>query len=207
MFEKGLAYESYEPINWCPTCQTGLANEDLEDGKCERCSTVVEKKPMRQWVLKITDYADRMLADLDALDWPASIKESQKNWIGRSEGAEIIFNIQDSIFNIPIFTTRPDTLFGATYVVLAPEHRFIDEIKGEVSNWNEVSMYRDESRARTEIERTAEGHEKTGVQLKGVLAINPANGEELPVFCSRLCTYALWHRRSDGSPGARRTRF
>ncbi len=190
MFEKGLAYESYEPINWCPSCQTGLANEDLEDGKCERCSTVIEKKPMRQWVLRITDYADRMLTDIDKLDWPTSIKESQKNWIGRSEGAEIIFNIKDSIFNIPIFTTRPDTLFGATYVVLAPELKLIDELKSEISNWNEVLTYREEAKARTEIERTAEGREKTGVRLEGVSAINPANGEELPVY---VADYVLAH--------------
>ncbi len=190
MFEKGLAYESYEPINWCPSCQTGLANEDLEDGKCERCSTVIEKKPMRQWVLRITDYADRMLADIDKLDWPTSIKESQKNWIGRSEGAEIIFNIKYSILKIPIFTTRPDTLFGATYVVLAPELKLIDELKSEISNWNDVALYREETKARTEIERTAEGREKTGVELKGVSAINPANGEELPVY---VADYVLAH--------------
>ncbi len=190
MFEKGLAYESYEPINWCPTDQTGLANEDVEDGKCERCGTVVEKKPMRQWVLKITDYADRMLADIDKLDWPTSIKESQKNWIGRSEGAEIIFNIKDSIFNILVFTTRPDTLFGATYVVLAPEHKLIDELKGEISNWKEVVTYRDETKACTEMERTAVGKEKTGVRLDSVFAVNPANGEELPVY---VADYVLAH--------------
>ncbi len=190
MFEKGLAYESYEPINWCPSCQTGLANEDLEDGKCERCSTVIEKKPMRQWVLRITDYADRMLADIDKLDWPTSIKESQKNWIGRSEGAEIIFNIKDSKFNIPIFTTRPDTLFGATYVVLAPEHKLLDELKNEISNWSEVLVYCEEAKARTEIERTSEGREKTGVRLEGILTINPANGEELPVY---VADYVLAH--------------
>ena len=182
MFERGLAYESYEPINWCPTCQTGLANEDLEDGKCERCDTPVEKKPMRQWVLRITDYADRMLADLDALDWPTSIKESQKNWIGRSEGAEIDFVVESSDKIITVFTTRPDTLFGATYCVLAPENKLVDELKGSILNFNEVEKYRTETKARTEIERTAEGREKTGVQLEGVFAINPANNEKLPVF-------------------------
>jgi len=174
MFEKGLAYESYEPINWCPTCQTGLANEDLEDGKCERCETVVEKKPMRQWVLRITDYADRMLADIDALDWPTSIKESQKNWIGRSEGAEIDFSIEGSEKKITVFTTRPDTLFGATYVVLAPENKLLDEIRGDISNWSEVATYRDETKKQSEIERTAAGREKTGVRLEGVQAINPS---------------------------------
>ncbi|HAT68365.1 MAG TPA: leucine--tRNA ligase [Candidatus Yonathbacteria bacterium] len=190
MFEKGLAYESYEPINWCPTCQTGLANEDLEDGKCERCETVVEKKPMRQWVLRITDYADRMLADIDALDWPTSIKESQKNWIGRSEGAEIDFSIEGSEKKITVFTTRPDTLFGATYVVLAPENKLLDEIRGDISNWSEVATYRDETKKQSEIERTAAGREKTGVRLEGVQAINPANGGKLPVF---VADYVLGH--------------
>ncbi|MCK9345222.1 MAG: leucine--tRNA ligase [Candidatus Pacebacteria bacterium] len=184
MFEKGLAYESYEPINWCPTCQTGLANEDLEDGKCERCDTPVEKKPMRQWVLRITQYADRMLEDLDALNWPASIKESQKNWIGRSEGAEIDFKIENSDKTITVFTTRPDTLFGATYVVLAPENKLIDELASSISNMSDVLAYREDAKSRTEIERTAEGKEKTGVKLEGVLAINPANDEKIPVFAA-----------------------
>ena len=190
MFEKGLAYESYEPINWCPTCQTGLANEDLEDGKCERCETVVEKKPMRQWVLRITGYADRMLADIDALDWPTSIKESQKNWIGRSEGAEIDFSIEGSEKKITVFTTRPDTLFGATYVVLAPEHKLLDELKDSIANWSGVSIYRNEAKKQSEIERTAAGREKTGVLLEGVEAVNPANGDKLPVF---VADYVLGH--------------
>ena len=190
MFEKGLAYESYEPINWCPTCQTGLANEDLEDGKCERCETVVEKKPMRQWVLRITEYADRMLADIDALDWPTSIKESQKNWIGRSEGAEIDFVIEGSEKKITVFTTRPDTLFGATYVVLAPEHKLLDELKDSVANWNDVATYREDTKKQSEIERTAAGREKTGVRLEGVQAVNPANGDKLPVF---VADYVLGH--------------
>ncbi|MBI5798875.1 MAG: leucine--tRNA ligase [Candidatus Yonathbacteria bacterium] len=190
MFEKGLAYESYEPINWCPTCQTGLANEDLENGACERCGTPVEKKPMRQWVFRITNYADRMLEGLEKLDWPTSIKESQKNWIGRSEGAEIDFKIEGTEKLITVFTTRPDTLFGATYCVLAPEHKLLDELKNSVSNWGEVEKYRTETKARTEIERTAEGREKTGVKLDGVSVINPANNEELPVF---VADYVLGH--------------
>ncbi|KKU82168.1 MAG: Leucine-tRNA ligase [Parcubacteria group bacterium GW2011_GWA1_47_8] len=182
MFEKGLAYESYEPINWCPSCQTGLANEDLEDGKCERCGTLVEKKPMRQWVIRITKYADRMLNDLDKLDWPTSIKESQRNWIGRSEGAEIDFKIGGSGKVTTVFTTRPDTLFGATYCVLAPEHKLIDELKESITNLSEVEGYREETKIRTEIERTAEGREKTGVKCEGISVVNPANGEELPLY-------------------------
>lgn len=180
LFKKGLAYESNEPINWCPSCKTGLANEDLEDGRCERCGSEVEKKPMRQWVLKITDYADRLLKDIEDLDWPDSIKESQKNWIGRSEGSEIDFKVNDK--EIKVFTTRPDTLFGTTYVVLAPEHKLIHELEDKVENLDEVRKYIKESRKKSEIERTAEDKEKTGVELKGIRAINPANKEEIPVW-------------------------
>ncbi|HYC83494.1 MAG TPA: leucine--tRNA ligase [Candidatus Paceibacterota bacterium] len=182
LLKKGLAYESYEPINWCPSCQTGLANEDLEDGKCERCKSVVEKKPMRQWVLKITDYADRLLKDLDNLDWPESVKESQRNWIGRSEGAELEFSIKDREEKIRVFTTRPDTLFGATYVVLAPENPLIESLKEDIPNWKEVKKYLDKAKAASDIDRSAEGREKTGVCLEGVAAINPANQEELPIY-------------------------
>jgi len=190
LLEKGLAYESFEPVNWCPTCQTGLANEDLDGTKCERCGTEVEKRPMRQWVLKITDYADRLIADLDGLNWPEHVKEAQRNWIGRSEGAIIKFLISNSEFLIDVFTTRPDTLFGATYVVLAPEHETVDKLKEKISNWGEVLAYRAEMKTKTEIERTAEGKEKTGVRLEGVVAINPVNNEELPIF---IADYVLAH--------------
>ncbi|MBP9771536.1 MAG: leucine--tRNA ligase, partial [Candidatus Pacebacteria bacterium] len=195
LYEKGLAFESHEPINWCPSCQTGLANEDLEDGKCERCGSVVEKRPMRQWVLRITDYAERLLADLDTLTgWPEHIKESQRNWIGKSEGAVIKFQIpnaklQTSSNNqnpneesvIEVFTTRPDTLYGATYVVLAPEHKLIPELAESASNTSEIFAYVQESKNKPEIERSAEGREKTGVKIEGVMAINPATQEEIPV--------------------------
>ncbi len=180
MFKKGLAYESYEPINWCPSCKTGLANEDLENGKCERCGSEIEQKPMRQWVLRITNYAERLLKDLDLLDWPEFIKESQYNWIGKSEGAEIEFKVGNLI--IKVFTTRPDTLFGATYCVLAPEHKLVDKLKNQIKNWVEIEKYRKEIAKKTEIERTAEGKEKTGVELKGVKAINPVNNEEIPIY-------------------------
>ena len=190
LFKKGLAYESYEPINWCPSCQTGLANEDVEEGLCERCGSVVEKKPMRQWVLRITKYADRLLKDLDDLDWPESIKESQRNWIGRSEGAEIDFQIPNSRFSIKVFTTRPDTLFGATYMVLAPEHEMVQKLKSEIRDWKEVDAYIKKTKEKTEIERTAEGKEKTGVELKGIKAINPATKKEIPVF---IADYVLAH--------------
>jgi len=182
LYEKGLAYESYEPINWCPSCKTGLANEDVEDGHCERCGTAVEKKPMRQWVLKITDYADRLLADLDTLDWPTHIKESQRNWIGRSEGAEIEFAIKNHSSKIKVFTTRPDTLFGVTYVVLAPENELVEKLLKNIKNEGEVIKYIAHARMMTAIERTDAKKDKTGVRLDGVMAINPVNKEEVPVF-------------------------
>ncbi len=206
MWKKGLAYESFEPINWCPSCKTGLANEDVEDGRCERCGTPVEKKPLRQWVLKITDYAERLLADLDIfdndkplLDWPASIVKSQKDWIGKSEGALLKFELKidgvkisgaksDHIKNIEVFTTRPDTLFGVTYVVLAPEHKLVSELLNNavsnnlITNRKEVESYITRTKTETEIERTDAQKEKTGVELKGVKAVNPVNGEEVPVW-------------------------
>jgi len=195
LLEKGLAYESYEPINWCPGCQTGLANEDLEsDGTCERCGSVVEKRPMRQWVLKITDYADRMLEDLETLtEWPEHIKEAQRNWIGRSEGAEIDFKLTIDR-KITVFTTRPDTIFGATYLVVAPELilELIPELISSeiVTNKDEVLEYVKGTAKKTEVDRTNAEKEKTGVEVKGVKAINPANGKEIPVFIS---DYVLSH--------------
>jgi len=196
MFEKGLAYESYEPINFCPSCLTGLANEDVEDGKCERCGTPVVKKPMRQWVLKITDYAERMLEDLKEMKgWPEHIKEVQRNWIGKSEGTTIKFEIrstksetnskfqiQNSKQFIEVFTTRIDTIFGVTYLVLAPEHSIIKNLKLKIENFDEVSKYIEEAKNKSELQRTDLTKDKTGVELKGIKAINPANGEELPVW-------------------------
>lgn len=188
LLEKGLAYESHEPINWCPGCQTGLANEDLEsDGTCERCGSVVEKRPMRQWVLKITAYADRMLEDLNTLDWPEHIKEAQRNWIGRSEGAEIDFKLTSGE-TVSVFTTRPDTLFGATYLVLSPEHELV--VKLTIENQAEAFAYVQSAKQKSEIDRTNAEKEKTGVELKGVKAINPGNGEEIPVF---IADYVLAH--------------
>jgi leucyl-tRNA synthetase len=184
MFKKGLAFESYEPINWCPSCKTGLSNEDLEDGKCERCGTVVEKKPMRQWVLKITKYADRLIEDLKDLNWAENIKDAQRNWIGRSEGAELEFQIVNSDKKIKVFTTRADTLFGVTYVVLAPEAKLVQELKSQIKNWSEIEKYIVDSKAKTEIERTAVNKTKTGVELKGVFVINPTTSEKVPVWIS-----------------------
>jgi leucyl-tRNA synthetase len=183
MFKKGLAFESYEPINWCPSCKTGLANEDLENGHCERCGTLVIQKPLRQWVLRITDYADRLLDDLEKLpEWENSIKEMQRNWIGRSEGSEIDFTISGTDKKIKVFTTRVDTIFGCTYVVVAPENNLVTELKDKISNWSEVDKYIEECKNKTDLERTDLNYEKTGAWLKGIKAINPFNGEEVEVF-------------------------
>jgi len=193
LFKKGLAYQSHEPINWCPSCQTGLANEDLEGGKCERCGSEVEQKPMRQWVLKIREYADRLLDDLEKLpEWDSSIKEMQKNWIGRSEGARVKFELVLAGDNrageepkeVEVFTTRPDTLFGATYFVLAPEHPIIKSQISNIKNQKEVEEYIDKAKNKTELERTDLAKEKTGVRLKGVYAVNPVNNERIPVFAA-----------------------
>lgn len=182
LFKNNLVYQKETNVNWCKKCKTVLANEQVLVGKCERCESDVIKKEMKQWSIRITDYADRLIDDLDELDWPESIKESQKNWIGRSEGAEIEFNIKDSEHKIKVFTTRPDTLFGVTYMVIAPEHELLKKLKSKIKNWGEVQDYIDSSKKKTEIERTTEDKDKTGVRLKGVKAINPANKEEIPVF-------------------------
>ncbi|MBI4121271.1 MAG: leucine--tRNA ligase [Parcubacteria group bacterium] len=190
LFKKGLAYESNEPINWCPSCKTGLAFEDLEGGKCERCGSDVEQRPIRQWVLKIREYADRLLEDLSELEWPEHIKESQRNWIGRSEGALLRFEVAGgSEQYIEVFTTRPDTLFGATYMVLAPEHSLVSDLQPKISNWNEVQKYKEEARKKTDLERMEE-RTKTGVELKGVRAVNPATKEEIPIW---VADYVLAH--------------
>jgi len=177
-----LAYESFEPINWCPSCKTGLANEDLEGDKCERCGSTIEKKPMRQWVLKIREYADRLLKDIDDLDWPESIKESQRNWIGRSEGSEITFKIKDHSEEINVFTTRTDTLFGVTYVVLSPEHKLVSILSEKAKNSAEITNYVKEASIKSDADRSAEDKVKTGVKIDGVVAINPANNQEIPIF-------------------------
>ncbi len=184
MFEKGLAYESEEPVNWCPNCETVLANEDLEHGLCERCGTQVVQKKMRQWVLKMTEYADRLLYDLDSseLNWEDSIIEQQKNWIGRSEGTQFALKIKDSEEGIEVYTTRLDTVFGVTYSVVAPEHPIVAKIKDKIENYSEVEAYQIQAQNKTELERTELQKEKTGVELKGIKAINPFNDETVPVF-------------------------
>jgi leucyl-tRNA synthetase len=203
LFERGLAYEAEAPINFCPKDKTGLANEEVVDGKCDRCGTVVERRMLRQWMLKITAYAERLLSGLDELSWPERIKEMQRNWIGRSEGAEVLFEIvphgesnaeRGKPYDLWVFTTRPDTLFGATYVVLAPEHPFIEGAlqnpQSPILNLNDVRSYVEKAKQKSELERQGGESEKSGVRLEGVVAINPVNDAKLPVF---VADYVLGH--------------
>ncbi|MCH7530018.1 leucine--tRNA ligase [Patescibacteria group bacterium] len=190
LFKKGLAYKATMPINWCIDCKTGLANEEVVDEVCERCGGPTEIQEKEQWMLEITKYADRLDSDLDKVDYWEPIKIQQRNWIGKSEGYEINFGIKGKDENIKIFTTRPDTLYGATYMVLSPEHPLIGTFKLEIENLEEVKTYIKNSKQRSDIERTAEGKEKTGVEIKGIKAINPANKEEIPVF---IADYVLYH--------------
>lgn len=181
LFEKGLAYEVDAPINWCPKDKTGLANEEVINGKCERCGAPVEQKKLRQWVLKITAYADRLLEDLKLVNWPQKVKTMQENWIGKSEGALIEFAIGNSRLAIQVFTTRPDTLFGATFVVLAPEHPLLAIRELPIANRNQVEEYIEQAKHKLEEDRMI-AKEKTGIELKGIKAINPATKKEIPLF-------------------------
>ncbi len=180
LFKKGLAYESQTPINWCPSCLTGLANEEVKDGKCDRCSTTVTRKNIRQWILKITAYAERLLEDLEGLDWPESVKLMQKNWIGKSEGAEVSFKIDGFDDELLIYTTRPDTLFGATYMVLSPEHPLISKLTTSEQK-TAVETYIDQAAKKSDLERTDLAKDKTGV-FSGSYAINPVNGAKIPIW-------------------------
>ncbi|MDN4072533.1 leucine--tRNA ligase [Fictibacillus terranigra] len=189
LYKKGLAYVDEVPVNWCEALGTVLANEEVIDGKSERGGHPVVRKPMRQWMLKITAYADRLLEDLEELDWPESLKEMQRNWIGRSEGAEVHFDIDGHDKQVTVFTTRPDTLFGATYLVLAPEHSFVNEITTEEQR-EAVDQYKKDVATKSDLERTELAKEKTGV-FTGAYAINPVNGEKVPVWIADyvLATY------------------
>lgn len=184
LFKAGLAYRKKQAVNWCPKDQTVLADEQVEGGKCERCGAVVEKRELEQWFFRITNYAERLLQNTEKLDWTEKVRIAQRNWIGKSEGAEIDFRISNSQQSIKVFTTRPDTLFGATYLVLAPEHPFLSAAidKGIVKNGEEVWEYMKAAKAKSEEERVAENKEKTGVEVKGLKAVNPATGEEIPVW-------------------------
>ncbi|MEA3449913.1 MAG: leucine--tRNA ligase [Patescibacteria group bacterium] len=181
LFEKDLAYQKEALLNWCPSCQTVLADEQIEDGICERCNAQPEKKTMKQWFFRITAYADKMLEGLEDMDWSEITKAAQKNWIGKSEGAEVEFRIKNLESRIKVFTTRPDTLFGVTYMVLATEHSLIKNLKLRIKNYQEVQAYIKKTEAKSELERT-ENKEKTGVKLEGVYAVNPVNNEKISIW-------------------------
>ncbi|MEG2353516.1 MAG: leucine--tRNA ligase [Clostridium sp.] len=180
LYEKGLAYRKKAPVNWCPSCNTVLANEQVLDGACERCSTEVTKKELTQWFLKITDYAEELLSKIDDLDWPEKTKSMQKHWIGKSTGAEVTFKISNSDLDFSVFTTRPDTLFGVTYVVFAPENELVDRLTTP-DNRSAVEHYKESSKKQSDIERQSITREKTGV-FTGSYAINPINGREVPIW-------------------------
>ena len=184
LFKKGLAYQAEIPINWCPRCKTGLSNEEVIDEKHERCGELVTQKVLKQWMIKITEYADRLIDDLEKVNFWEKIKAQQINWIGRSYGAEIDFPVENSNKKISVFTTRTDTLFGTTALVIAPEHKIIPDLKSQVTNFEEVKKYIEKSKNKTEFERTKLEKEKTGVPLKGVSVINPINEEKIPLWVS-----------------------
>ena len=191
LYKHGLAYKSEMPVNWCPSCKCGLANEEVVAGKCERCGAEVIRRVKSQWMLKITAYAQKLLDGLDDVDFIEKVKVQQRNWIGRSEGAEVDFKIADSDMKLRVYTTRPDTLFGATYMVVAPEHAAVDALKDRITNWDDVIAYREAAARKSEFERTELAKDKTGVELKGIRAINPVNGKDIPIFISDyvLVTY------------------
>ena len=190
MFKKGLAYKATMPVNWCTSCKCVLANEEVVEGVCERCGSPVIRKEKSQWMLKITQYAQRLIDDLDELDYIERVKIQQRNWIGRSTGAELSFKASTGD-DIVVFTTRPDTLFGATYMVLSPEHELIKKWMSQLKNADEIQAYQRAAASKSDLERTELNKEKTGVRLDGVTAVNPVNGREIPIFISDyvLATY------------------
>ena len=184
LFNAGLAYKSEMPINWCTSCKVGLANEEVVNGVCERCGSPVVRKVKSQWMLKITEYADKLIEGLDSVDYVERIATQQKNWIGKSRGAEVDFTLAGKEDKLTVYTTRPDTLFGATYMVMSPEHPYIDKYKDAISNWDEVVAYREEAAKKSDFERSELAKDKTGVELKGLRAVNPVNDTEIPIWIS-----------------------
>ena len=184
LFKAGLAYKSEMPINWCTSCKVGLANEEVVNGVCERCGSEVVRKVKSQWMLKITEYADKLIEGLDTVDYVERVKVSQKNWIGKSTGAEVDFSIKGKEDKMRIYTTRCDTLFGVTYMVMSPEHPLIDKYKDEINNWSEIEAYREQAARKSDFERAELAKEKTGVKIDGLTAINPVNDVEIPIFIS-----------------------
>ncbi|MCE5343224.1 MAG: leucine--tRNA ligase [Eubacteriales bacterium] len=184
LFKQGLAYKAEMPINWCVSCKCGLANEEVVGGVCERCGGEVVRRVKSQWMLRITDYAQKLLDGLDTVDFIEKVKVQQRNWIGRSEGAEVDFRIADTNDTLRVFTTRPDTLFGATYMVVSPEHPLIDQYASRIANVSEVIAYREAATRKSDFERTELNKDKTGVELKGLYAVDPVNGKEIPIWAS-----------------------
>ncbi len=190
-FKKGLAYKKKIPINWCPSCKIGLANEEVIDGCCERCDAKVTKKEKEQWILKITKYAERLINGLDKVDYPERVKILEKDWIGRGEGYEVVFKFKSQTSeSINIFTSRLDTIFGATYLVIAPEHPVLEKLRPQIKNFKSVEKYIEKTKGKLERERIAKTKEKVGIRLEGISAINPATGKEIPVF---IADYVLMH--------------
>ena len=191
LYKHGLAYKATMPINFCTGCKVGLANEEVVNGVCERCGSPVVQKEKSQWMLRITKYAQRLIDDLDDVDYLDKIKAQQKNWIGRSEGAEVTFKIADSDETLTVYTTRPDTLFGATYMVVAPEHHIIDKLSDRITNMDEIEEYKHQASLKSDFERSELNKEKTGCEIKGIKAINPLTNEEIPIWISDyvLITY------------------
>ena len=184
LFKNGLAYKAEMPINWCPSCKCGLANEEVVGGNCERCGTPVIRRVKTQWMLRITAYAQKLLDGLDNVDFIERVKTQQRNWIGRSTGAEVDFKLTVPGEKVTVYTTRPDTLFGATYMVLSPEHPLIDKLSGSIRNFDECMRYREEAARKSDFERAELAKEKTGVMIDGVRAVNPVNGKEIPIWLS-----------------------
>ena len=184
LFKAGLAYKTEMPINWCTSCKVGLANEEVVNGVCERCGAPVVRKVKSQWMLKITEYADKLLEGLNDVDYIERVKVSQKNWIGKSQGAEVDFQIAGKEEKLTVYTTRPDTLFGATYMVVSPEHPVLDKYKDEIKNWDEIVAYREQAARKSDFERSELAKEKTGVEIDGLKAVDPVNDKEIPIWVS-----------------------
>ena len=184
LFKAGLAYKKEMPINWCTSCKVGLANEEVVNGVCERCGAPVVRKVKSEWMLKITEYADKLIEGLNDVDYIERVKVSQKNWIGRSTGAEVDFQIKDTEDKLRIYTTRCDTLFGVTYMVVSPEHPYLDKYKDQIKNWDEILVYREQASRKSDFERAELAKDKTGVAIDGLTAINPVNGKEVPIWVS-----------------------
>ena len=184
LFKAGLAYKKEMPINWCTSCKVGLANEEVVNGRCERCGSEVVRKVKSEWMLKITEYADKLIDGLNDVDYIERVKVSQRNWIGKSTGAEVDFSIKGKEDKLRIYTTRCDTLFGVTYMVVSPEHPYLDKYKAEIKNWSEIEAYREAASKKSDFERAELAKDKTGVQIDGLVAINPVNGKEVPIWVS-----------------------